>query len=131
MRIYAHNPRLVAGVRGRTSTVLVLRDRDGARVEMVYTSLPALEALVSDIQDAIATLAPDGTVYARWPEATPAETTQSQATGHILWEMGLLHSPGSDPRPVPHEKVGARAGTKPNARPRVSRRDYPLDPPER
>lgn len=121
MRIYAHNPKLIAGVRGRSSTVLVLRDRDGSRVELVFTSLGVLASLGRDIEEAVGTLEPgrgDWLCPARWPvpEGESERGTSTQATGHVLWEMGLLHHPGAGEGP------GARS------RPRIYRRDTPHRP---
>jgi hypothetical protein len=92
MRIVMTNPRVAAVHRRCHTTVVVLQER-GYEIELLYTSLAALDALAEDMAAGV-DAALDGQAGTEWHNPKCAvRTRRSDEISDLLYDAGLLERP--------------------------------------
>ena len=92
MRIIMTNPKVAAVYRRRHTTVVVLQER-GYEIELLYTSLAALDALAEDMAAGV-DAALDGQAGTEWHNPKCAvRTRRSDEISDLLYDAGLLERP--------------------------------------
>ena len=122
MRILSANPRLVLASRGKSTTVLILREKGGQTIELVFTSLRSLGDLADCIGDAV-TLLEDSPAGTSWTHPEQHEKNEMESRLLIgydsLREAGVIESPGFLANPSPFRRRGQGSVSRPQ-RPTIS-----------
>lgn len=95
MRIYILNPAVLTAIRGRTSTTIVLRERGGQQIELVFTSLKAMGLFADDIDASIEAME-DGRAGVIWQSPRLAQSLEQLARtlyADPLQDAGVIERP--------------------------------------
>jgi cell division septation protein DedD len=103
MRIYILNPSVLTAIRGRTSTTIILRERGGQQIELVFTSLKAMGLFADDI-DASVEAMEDGRAGVIWQSPRLSQSLEQLARtlySDPLQDAGVIERPAFlAPQPV-------------------------------
>ena len=92
MRVVMLNPRLRCGIRRRHSTVLVLEEF-GHQIELVFTSMKALEYLTDAVDECAEKLVNGQAGEEWWNPRVPADRRRPPEPLDLLHEESLLETP--------------------------------------